>query len=117
MKSSDLPLFGGVITAQRMAVPSVVIVGLTDYRHACRLAWHLRQVKGMTRRTLAEVCGLYASHVSDYFSAEPKPRELPARHVAEVERVLGNTVISQWLARQSHLTVVEEMQANHREAA
>ena len=39
-------------------------------------------------------------------------RELPARHIADVERVLGNTVISQWVAQQSKLTVLEEMQAD-----
>ena len=30
-----------------------------------------------------------------------------------VERLLGNTVISQWLAQQARLTVVEEIHANH----
>jgi hypothetical protein len=62
----------------------------------------------MTRRTLAEFAGLYPPHVSDYFSQKPSRRELPARCVADVERVLCNTVISQWLAWRSGLTVVQQ---------
>ena len=39
-----------------------------------------------------------------------------ARLVAAVERVLGNTVISQYQAAQSSLTVLEELQAMRRAA-
>ena len=114
-----LPLVGGVVQAQRLVVPPEVVQGLQSFRHACRLAWKLRRVRNLSRRTLAEECGLYTSHVSDYFSQAEHRRELPARHVAAVERVLGNTVISQYLAQQSQLTVLEEMQAarNVRRAA
>lgn len=42
--------------------------------------------------------------------------DLPADCIAKVERVLGNTAISQFLARQSELTVLEEMQASRRAA-
>lgn len=108
---APLALVGGVVQAQRLVVPPEVIMGLRTYRHACRLAWKLRAVRNLTRRTLAEDAGLYTSHVSDYFSPHEQRRELPARHVAAVERRLGNTVISQWLAQQSQLTVLEEMQA------
>lgn len=116
MKFSDdltleLALLGGVVQAQRLVVPAQVVMGIRSYRHACRLAWKLRVVRNLTRRSLAEQTTLYTSHVSDYFSVHDNRRELPARHIAEVERVLGNTVISQWLAQQSHLTVLEEMQA------
>lgn len=107
----ELPLFGGVVQAQRLVVPPQVVMGIRSYRHACRLAWKLRQVRNLTRRTLAEQTRLYTSHVSDYFSVHEHRRELPARHIADVERVLGNTVISQWVAQQSHLTVLEELQA------
>jgi DNA-binding transcriptional regulator YdaS (Cro superfamily) len=111
-----LALVGGVIQAQRLVVPPQVVMGIKSYRHACRLAWKLRQVRNLTRRSLAEQCGLYTSHVSDYFSMHEHRRELPARHVAAVERVLGNAVISQWLAQQAQLTVLEEMQAARRAA-
>lgn len=111
-----LPLVGGVIQAQRLVVPPEVIKGLTSYRHACRLAWKLRAVKNLTKRGLAEQAGLYATHVTDYFSVHENKRELPARHIAAVERVLGNTVISQYQAAQAALTVLEELQALRRAA-
>jgi len=111
-----LSLMGGVIEAQRLIVPHQAVAGLKSYRHACRLAWKLRRVRNQTRRTLAEECGLYVSHVSDYFSQHEHRRELPARHIAAVERVLGNTVISQYLAHVARLTVLEEMQAARRAA-
>lgn len=111
-----LPLLGGVVQAQRLVVPPEVVMGIASYRHACRLAWKLRRTR-ITQRTLAELAGLYPSHVSDYFSLHAQRRELPAKHVAAVEAVIGNTVVSQWLAQQSKLTVLEEMQAQRRRAA
>ena len=111
-QQAQLALMGGVIQAQRLVVPAQVVMGVRSYRHACRLAWKLRAVRNLTRRTLAEQTSLYTSHVSDYFSLHAQRRELPARHIADVERVLGNTVISQWVAQQSKLTVLEEMQAD-----
>lgn len=114
--SNRLPLVGGVIQPQRLVVPPEVIRGLTSYRHACRLAWKLRTIRNLTRRTLAEQTGLYPTHVSDYFSVKENKRELPARHIAAVERVLGNTVISQFQAAQSELTVLEELQVMRRAA-
>lgn len=108
----QLALLGGVVQAQRLVVPAQVVAALASWRHACRLAWKLRRVRGLTYRTLAELSGCYASHVSDYFSVHAGRRELPAKNVAGVELVLGNTVMSQWLAQQSKLTVLEEMQAD-----
>jgi hypothetical protein len=110
--SLELPLFGGVVQAQRLVVPPQVIASIKSYRHACRLAWKLKRTR-LTQRTLAELAGLYPSHVSDYFSVHEHRRELPAKHIGEVEAVIGNTVISQWIAQQSHLTVLEELQAQH----
>lgn len=115
-ESLPLPLFGGVVQEQRLVVAPEVVMGLRSYRHACRLAWKLRFVRNLTRRTLAEVAGLYTSHVSDYFSINDARRELPAKHIAAVERVLGNTVISQYIAQQSKLTVMEELQLVRRAA-
>lgn len=114
--SNRLPLVGGVVQPQRLVVPPEVIRGLTSYRHACRLAWKLRAIKSLTRRHLAEQAGLYPPHVSDYFSVKENKRELPARHIAVTERVLGNTVISQYQAAQSDLTVLEELQAMRKTA-
>lgn len=108
-RTLPLPLLGGLVQAQRLVLPPEVVMALPSYRHACRMAWKLRSPR-ITQRTLAELAGLYASHVTDYFSPRTERRELPAKHVAAVERVLGNTLISQWLAQQSRLTVLEEMQ-------
>lgn len=104
-----LPLLGGVVQAQRLVVPPEVVMGIRSYRHACRLAWKLRHPR-ITQRTLAELAGLYPPHVSAYLSVHADRREMPARHIAAMERVVGNTVISQWVAQQSQLTVLEEMQ-------
>ncbi|WP_155831800.1 hypothetical protein [Hylemonella gracilis] len=101
-----LPLLGGVVQAQTLHVPPEVLTKLVSYRQACRMAWKLRRTR-ITQRTLAELCGLYASHVSEYFSLHGDRRELPARYIAVVESAIGNTVISQWIAQQSRLTVLE----------
>jgi hypothetical protein len=106
-----LRLLGGVVQAQRLVVPPQVVMGIKTYREACRLAWKLRRLRGLTKRSLAEQAGLYAPHVTDYFGVQPNKRELPAKHIAQVELVLGNTVMSQFIAQQSKLTVLEEMQA------
>lgn len=111
-----LPLLGGVVEPQRLVVPSEVIAGLPTYRYACRLAWKMRNPRNLTQRTLAEHVGLYASHVSDYFCRNATRRELPAKYVGQVERMLGNKIISQWLAHQGELTVIEELQVTRRRA-
>lgn len=113
----ELPLIGGVVRPQRLVVPAEALMRVYTYRQACRLAWKLRAIRNMTKRTLAEVAGLYASHVTDYFSVRDTRRQLPAEHIAAVERILGNTVISQWIAQQSKLTVLEELQAEREHRA
>lgn len=119
----DLPLVGGVVQRQRLVVPAEVIMSLDSYRHACRMGWRLRRPR-ITQATLAElVPALYQSHISEYFSARATTskglprRELPARYIGLVESVFGNSVMSQWVAQQSRLTVLEEMQAerSHRQ--
>ena len=108
---SRLPLMGGVVQAQRLVVPTQVVMGLKSWRHACRMAYKLARRQGITQAHLAQLTSLYKSHISDYFSVHENRRELPARCIAEVEAVFGNTVMSQWIAQQSALTIVEEMQA------
>jgi hypothetical protein len=96
--------------APRLVVPPEVVMGLKSYRHACRLAWKLRNPR-ITQRTFAELSGCYTSHVSDYFSVHSNRRELPAKHAGAACLVLGNTVIAQWLAQECRVTLLEEMQA------
>jgi hypothetical protein len=104
----------GLVEAPPTHYPRDVIGKAQTYRQACRLAWKLRRVRNLTKRTLCDLTGLYAAHVTDYFSVKDNKRELPARHIAAVEAVLGNTVVSQWIAQQSKLTVMEELQAERR---
>ena len=108
--TAPLPLMGGVVQAQRLVVPPQVVMGLKDWRHACRLAWKLRSPR-ITQRTFAELTGCYPSHVSDYFSVHAHRRELPAAKAGVACQVLGNTVLAQWLAQGAHVTLLEEMQA------
>jgi len=60
----------------------------------------------------AETCGPFHSTPSSRTAASATA----ARLVAAVERVLGNTVISQFQAAQSDLTVLEELQVMRRAA-
>lgn len=94
-------------------VPPELIRGCRTYREAVRLCWALRRVKNMTLRQLAAEAGLLPQHVSDYLHPDDRPtrRDLPAEGIRPFEEVAGNTAISQWVALQSRLTVLEEMQA------
>lgn len=85
-----------------------VLAGVLSYREAVRVCWELRNRRHLTRRVLAEEAGLYASHVSDYLSDQDEKRELPAKHIAAFEVACGNRAISQWLARQANLTILEQ---------
>jgi len=121
MKSVDrvtlpLPLFGGVVQPQRLVVPPEVVMGLRSWRHACRLAWKLRNPR-ITLRTFAELTDSYVSHCSDYFSVHENRRELPARKAGIACLVLGNTVLVQWLAQESRVTLMEELQAQRQRRA
>jgi hypothetical protein len=112
----ELPLMG------RLNGPSVVplqlIVLCSTYREAVRTCWALRRVHHMTLRQLAAEGGFYPQHVGDWLNPDDKParRDLPAWAISTFEALVGNTLITQWLAARSSLTVLEEMQAT-REAA
>jgi hypothetical protein len=111
MDQREFPLLGRLDAPS--AVPNQWIRHAKTYRQAVRLAWKLRRVQAMTQRQLASEAELYPQHVTDYLAADDKPqrRDLPADKVAQFEAVVGNTLVSQWLASQSHLTVLEEIQA------
>jgi hypothetical protein len=112
----ELPLLQRV---DRPAVaPLQYVVRCRSYREAVRTSWTLRRRKAMKVKTLAEEAGLTAQHVSDYLNTDDRPgrRDLPADRIADFEEVVGNTLVTQWLAARSSLTILEEMQAT-REAA
>jgi len=89
-------------------VPLDVVAGLASYRAAVRACWLMRQRTSMTKRLLADEAGLYASHLTDYLSLDDSKRELPAKHIAAMEVACGNRVISQYLAMQANLTILEQ---------
>lgn len=113
----QLPLMGRLDGPR--AVSRSVVAECKTYRDAVRMAWQLKRVSGMTKQQLAGEANLYAPHVTDYLHQDDKPsrRSLPADRIAEFEGVVGNRVVSQWLASQAHLTVLEQLQEDNRIAA
>ena len=118
MDQREFPLLG------RLDAPSTApkqwVIHAKSYRQAVRLCWQLKRVSNLTRQQLATEAQLYPQHVTDYLHEDDKPsrRDLPAAAVSRFEAVVGNTLVTQWLAAKSHLTVLEEIQAtNQRRAA
>ncbi len=97
-------------------VDVAMVAAAATYRDAVRACWERRKRPNMTKRQLAEEVGCYASHITDYLSADDAKRDLPARHIAEFECACGNRFISQWIARRSELTVLEEFVAQRKSA-
>ena len=98
------------------------IARCANYREAVRLAWERRQPRGMTMRTLAELCGMYPQHVSSYLHEDPllpsgAPRlNLPADKIAAFEAAVGNYAVSQYLNHLGRLTIMQEVIAAQRAA-
>jgi len=111
-----LPLMGRLNGPS--VAPSEYVKHCKTYREAVRMAWQLRRVAYMTQRQLAAEAGLWPQMVTDYLNKDDAPtrRNLPAEKIPAFEAVVGNTVLTQWLAAQSSLTVMEETIAN-KEAA
>lgn len=91
------------------------IAACASFRDAVVLGWKNRAVRGMTQRTLAELLDVPPSHMSNMLNHEAVDRhgkarqDLPARLVADFERVVGNRAVSQWLSRMAMLTLMEEV--------
>jgi hypothetical protein len=100
---------------QPQFLPRDQVAECASFRDAVILAWKNRAVRGMTQRTLAELLDVKTSHKSNMLNREAvdrhgKPRQdLPARLVADFERVVGNRAVSQWLSRMAMLTLMEEV--------
>lgn len=106
MEQLKLPMLT-VYSGPRL-VDAEIIDACKTFREACKACWDLRTRRGLTRRVLAEEAGLYPSHVSDYLHESITKRELPAKHVNAFELACGNRFVSQWLARQANLTILEQ---------
>jgi hypothetical protein len=108
------------IAASLGFLPSADVAACATYRDAVRLAWDHRTRPLMTQATLAEMCDLYAPHVSSYLHPEPIDKQgkrrldLPAHYIGAFERAVGNHAISQYLARVAALTLMEEVISQRR---
>lgn len=102
----------GVLDEPR-AVPTAAVLACKTYREAVRACWMRRRIHYMTQRQLAIYAGLRPQLVSDYLNPDdaPERRNLPVEHIPAFETVCGFRLVSQWIAAQSKLTVLEEMQA------
>ena len=111
MEQKQLALMGR-LDGPSVASPEVVALAVT-YRQAVRLAWAHRRIHFATLRQLAAETGMTAQHVSDYMHNDDRParRDLPAQWIAAFEAFVGNTIVTQWLAAQARLTVLEGLQA------
>jgi hypothetical protein len=90
-------------------IDAEIVLACKTYREAVCACWDLRTRRHLTKRLLAEGAGLYASHLSDYLNPDDDTkRELPARHINAFEIECGNRFVTQWLARQANLTILEQ---------
>ena len=107
---NELGLMGGAVNGPSF-LPNEEVSKCKTYREIVRLSWAHRRSKGMTKASLAEKIGCYASHVTDYLHADDKPqrRDLPAKRLNDWAAVVGNWGVQQWLNRQSKLTIMEEV--------
>lgn len=80
------------------------------YREACRAAWGLRYVRNMTFLTMCEIGGLTRQHVSDWFmNDDSKTRKsMPAHAIPIFEEIVGNHLITQWIAFQAGYVLSKE---------
>lgn len=99
------------------AVPAEEVAKARSYREAVVACWLNRRIKGMTKRTLAELTGMRASHISDYLSPSVfntkgrELREMPAKFLPKFEAAMGNTFVTQWLRSESMRAVQEALAA------
>jgi hypothetical protein len=88
-------------------VSVTVVEACKTYREAVRVCWSLKPRTRLTKAQLAEETGCYASHMGDYLNEQETRRSLPAEYITVFEIACGNRVITQWLAMQARLTILE----------
>lgn len=100
----------------RLDGPSIVppqrLTSVGSYRQAVAACWALRRDKADgAQSACARFIGAQVSHMSAYLSEDDDKRDMPAKFIHAFEVWCGNTSISQYLARGSKLTIIEEFQA------
>jgi hypothetical protein len=116
MEQLRLPMLT-VYTGPRL-VSAELVDACRSYRDAVRACWEMRTRRNLTQRMLAEEIESYPSHVTDYVHRDDKPsrRDLPAKRINDFEIACGNRFISQYLARQANLTILEQFIDSRRAA-
>lgn len=116
MSQTELALLGRLDGPEFL--PDEAIARIHSYRQAVLTAWAHRRTKGLTQRGLLERMGRgHPAHVSDWLHSAPRDtagntrRELPAECIPAFELAVGNHCITQWLARQARVTLMEEVMA------
>lgn len=104
---SQLPLPMLTVYEGPRIVPTDIVNQCKSFRDAVRMCWQLKPRTRLTKAQLAEETGCYASHITDYLSDKETTRNLPAERIAAFEVACGNRLITQWLASQAHLTILE----------
>lgn len=110
MQQQELKLLGRLDSPS--VVPTHYLKQCRTYRDAVLMCWALRRVKRMSTLSMAEAVGMPTHLRSCYLSSDESKRDMPAKHIPAFEAVCGNTCVSQWLAMQAKLTVMEEIQAD-----
>ena len=95
-----------VYEGPRFVAPDVV-AACKSYRDAVKACWSLKTRTRLTKAQLAEETGCYPSHVTDYLSDKATSRNLPAERIAAFEVSCGNRLITQWMAAQAQVTILE----------
>lgn len=109
MEQLKLPMLTVYVGPRLM--PAEVVAACRSYRAAVIGCWATRSRRGLTQRRLAEEVGCRPSHLSEWLNVQPDSataRDLPAKHITEFEVACGNRLVSQWLARQANLTIMEQ---------
>lgn len=83
------------------------VAACETYRDAVKRCYTLRKRTRMTNRVLAEETGCYAPHIGQYITDSKHQRDLPADRIEAFETSCGNRCITQWIAAQAHLTILE----------
>jgi UPF0288 family protein (methanogenesis marker protein 3) len=120
MSQIELALMGRVDGPK--AVPHSEVLKIETYRDAVRMSWVHRRSQRMTQATLGELTGMHPQHIADYLCDSTVDRkgkdrrDMPAKYIRDFEVVTGNTFVTQWLAHQSGLTILESMIADRKTA-
>ena len=92
----NLSLSMGAVNGEVMAVPDCELRAATDFRSALALCIRLSRVR-RTQNDLALLAGINASQFSKIMNGS---FHLPTDLIPVIERLCGNTAITQWLALQ-----------------